>query len=153
MSDLNPEYTDEQVLIMNQELELEKLRTKVEYLRCRGYERFADVRGDVSEFATLKHEVNHERWRGRTRLVGLLDGLAKSLDEVPLFDVRKALENAQRNYATTFYPAIFVDTEFFEWHTEKLEQQMAEIQANYFIYHLTAADILAYGLPLPENAQ
>lgn len=132
MSDLNPEYTDEQVAVLNRELELEELREKV---------------------ATLTHEVNHMRWRERTRFSVVLDGLAKSLDDVPLFDVRKALENAQRRNKPPFHAAIFVGTEFFAWHSDELELQMAESQANYFIYHLTAADILAYGLTLQENAQ
>lgn len=132
MNDLNPEYTDEQVLIMNQELELEELREKV---------------------ATLKHEVNYVRWRERTRLSGVLGGLAKSFDEVPMFDFRKALDIAQRRNTAPFHAALFVGTEFFAWHSDELEQQMADSQANYFIYHLTAADILAYGLTLTENAQ
>lgn len=132
MSDLNPEYTDEQVAVMNQELDVEELRAKV---------------------AKLTHEVNYTRWRERQRFSAALDGLAKSLDEVPLFDFRKALENVQRRLAPPVHAAIFVGTEFVAWHSEELERQMAEIQADYFIYHLTAAEILAYGSTLQENAK
>lgn len=132
MSDLNPEYTDEQVATMNRDLELEELRAKVE---------------------SLTHEVNHLRWRERTRFSHTLTGLSKSLNEIPLFDMAKALENAQRMHATTFHAAVFVGTEFFAWHSDELEKRMFETQANYFIYHLTAADVRNYGLTLPENAQ
>lgn len=126
------DYTEEQVLVMNQQEEIENLRL---------------------ELRQAKHDANHKRWRDRVHLTDVLNKLLpENIDEHTKHvdtAIREQLSYADR----PIYAAIYIGDDFAAWYNPELEQTLCDLQSEYYVYHFTREEVAQHGLELPEIVQ
>lgn len=137
MSDeLQPDYTDEQVQIMNRLDEIDKVRTELS-----------------EEWAAAMRQLNHRahfaKHRARQRLVVEIRGLLEQNIDEYKESVQEKVEALLEKYGVPTYPVIFTDNGYHGDYTEEKELELTMIPVTYRVYHLTAKQkeaVLKYNL-------